>query len=480
MTCDAGEPAPGDPAEERGHRVHTEPSEGKMAGRPRPTTVSTKQRRIAELARQMPDKALTSLSHHIDPDWMREAHRRTRKDGATGIDGQSAEDFAGNLDENLADLLSRAKSGRYRAPAVRRVHIPKGKGKTRPLGIPTFADKILQRAVVMALEPVYEQDFLDCSYGFRPKRSAHQALDALWHGLMHMGGGWVLDLDIRKFFDEMDKGHLQRFLRQRVTDGVLTRLVGKWLNAGVMEEGRMCRPTTGTPQGGVISPLLANIYLHEVLDLWFHRDVKPRMHGRAFMIRYADDAVLCFECEDDARRVMAVLAKRLGRFGLTLNPDKTRLIRFVRPPYRDPRDSRDPHDAPTKPETFNFLGLTHHWGRSRKGRWIVKRRTSRGRFSRALRGGARWCRKARHLPVRAQHRQMVRKLRGHFSYFGITGNGDALARFRHQATRIWRKWLNRRSQRARMPWKKFNRLLQRYPVPPPVVVHSIYRRTANP
>jgi len=448
-----------------------------MADTPRSTTVSTKRQRIAELAKQMPGTALTSLSHHIDLDWMREAYRLTRKDGAIGIDGQSAQDFASDLEANLEDLLSRAKSGQYWAPAVRRVHIPKGKGKTRPLGIPTFSDKVLQRAIVMALEPVYEQEFLDCSYGFRPGRSAHQAHEALWRGLMRMNGGWVLDLDIQGFFDELDRGHLQQMLRQRVTDGVVTRLVGKWLNAGVMEDGRLNRPTTGTPQGGVISPLLANIYLHEVLDQWVEHTVKPRMRGRAFQVRYADDVVLCFEREDDARRVMDVLPKRLGEFGLTLHPEKTRLVRFTCPQQGNRRDSDDDHP---KPGTFDFLGFTVYWGRSLKGRAVVKRRTSRKRFSRALREIARWCRTARHMPIREQHRSLTQKLRGHFAYFGITGNSKALASFRHYVIRIWRKWLGRRSQRARMPWEKYMRLLRQYPLPPPIAVHSVCRRPANP
>jgi len=448
-----------------------------MAGISRSTTISTKRERIAELARQMPEAKLTSLSHHIDLEWMREAYRRTRKDGAVGVDGQSAEEFASDLDENLEVLLNRAKSGRYRAPAVRRVHIPKGKGKTRPLGIPTFADKVLQRAIVMALEPVYEQDFLDCSYGFRPGRSAHQALEALWQGLMRMGGGWVLDLDIQRFFDELDIKSLQQILRQRVTDGVVKRLVGKWLNAGVMEDGRVHRAATGTPQGGVISPLLANIYLHEVLDLWFERDVRSRMRGRAFMVRYADDAVLCFEREDDAQRVMAVLPERLGRFGLTLHPEKTRLVRFTRP---EQKGRSDPGQGSGKPGTFDLLGFTHFWARSRKGRWVVKRRTSKGRFSRALRDIAQWCRVVLHLPIGEQHRMLTSKLRGHYSYYGIVGNAHALARFRFFVERTWRKWLDRRSGRARMHWEKFKRLLKRYPLPSPWAVHVVSCRAAKP
>jgi group II intron reverse transcriptase/maturase len=243
------------------------------------------------LAKQMRGVALTSLSQHIDLDWMREAYRRTRKDGAPGIDGVTAPEYEANLDENLSSLLGRAKSGeRYRAPAVQRVYIPKGSGdRLRPIGIPTFEDKVLQRAALMALEAVYEQDFLDCSYGFRPGRSAHDALSAVRDELMGMHGGWVLEADIEAFFDSVDHAKLREIVQQRVRDGVLLRLIGKWLNAGVMEEGRVYRPEAGTPQGGVISPLLTNVYLHEVLDTWWEREVKPRLKGRAKLIRYADD-----------------------------------------------------------------------------------------------------------------------------------------------------------------------------------------------
>ena len=442
-----------------------------------PAIVSTKQERVAEMARQMPEAVLTTLSHHIDLDWMREAYRRTRKDGAAGIDGQSAQDYAEHLDENLQDLLDRAKSGLYRAPAVRRVYIPKGKGKTRPIGIPTFEDKVLQRAVVMVLEPVYEQDFLDCSYGFRPGRSAHQALEALWKGLMKMGGGWVLDLDIQSFFDALDRSKLQQILRQRVNDGVMKRLVGKWLNAGVMESGQLSYAKTGTPQGGVISPLLANIYLHEVLDLWFVHQVIPHLKGRAFLVRYADDAVLCFEREDDAQKVMDVLPERFGEYGLTLHPEKTHLVEFRRPPKRINRDGRD---GSTRPGSFDLLGFTHFWGRSRKGNWVVKRKTAKERVSRSLASIDLWCRANRHRPVGEQHMALVSKLRGHYAYFGITGNGVALSSFWHFVKRIWRKWLDRRSNRAGMDWVVFGRLLERYPLPVPVTVHSIYRRTASP
>ena len=262
-------------------------------------------------------------------EWLREAHRRTRKDGALGIDGQRAGAYAVELDENLHSLLDRAKSGMYRAPPVRRVNIPKGNGETRPLGIPTFEDKVLQRAVAMVLGAVYEQDFLDCSYGFRPKRSAHQALDALQDAATRMYGGWVIELDIRKYFDSIDHERLREVLDGRVRDGVIRRLIGKWLNAGVMEAGELRSSSeAGTPQGGVISPLLANIFLHEVLDVWFDQQVKPRLRGRAMLVRYADDAVVLFQYEDDAKRVMEVLPKRFGKYGLALHPEKTRLVPF--------------------------------------------------------------------------------------------------------------------------------------------------------
>jgi RNA-directed DNA polymerase len=249
--------------------------------------VLTKQQRIAELAKQSPHMGFTSLAHHIDLRWLHEAYLRTRPDGAPGVDGRTIRDYTANLGDNLRSLLERAKSGTYHAPPVRRVHIPKGTGpETRPIGIPTFEDKVLQRAVVMVLEAVYEQDFRPCSYGFRPRRSAHQALDSLWRQTMGTRGCWVVEVDIRKFFDTLDHAHLRALLRQRIRDGVLLRLIGKWLNAGVLDAGNLTFPDQGSPQGGVISPLLANVYLHYVLDVWFEQEVQPRLKGRAFLIRY--------------------------------------------------------------------------------------------------------------------------------------------------------------------------------------------------
>jgi RNA-directed DNA polymerase len=440
--------------------------------------LSTGQQRIAELAKQSPQMGFTSLAYHIDLAWLDQAYLRTRKDGAVGVDGQTAADYERDLWGNLQSLLERAKSGTYRAPPVRRVYIPKETGKeTRPLGIPTFEDKVLQRAVVMVLEPLYEQDFLDCSYGFRPGRSAHQALESVWHQTMAMGGGWIVEVDIRKFYDTLDHAHLRDLLQLRVRDGVLLRLIGKWLNAGVLEEGSILHPETGTPQGGVISPLLANVYLHYVLDVWFEQEVKPRLKGHAFLVRYADDFIMGFACEEDARRVLEVLPQRFGKYGLTLHPEKTRLVPFRRPKAQTHRAAQQPEPPPG---TFDLLGFRHYWARSWRGNWVLQRKTAPSRFRRALRRIAQWCRANRHRPVAEQHRTLWQKVRGHNGYYGITGNAKALQRFRLGVARLWRKWLSRRHRRGPLPWPHFQALLQRYPLPPPIVVHSVYRRAANP
>jgi RNA-directed DNA polymerase len=468
----ANRPPRPEPVEVRGLLVN-QPLEGNMAGTPRPDPVSTRQQRIAELAKQCPQMGFTSLNHHLDPSWMLQAFASTRKDGAPGVDGQTWKDYQANLDANLRSLLDRAKSGTYRAPPVRRAHIPKGSGskETRPIGIPTLEDKVLQRAVVMALEPIYEQDFYNCSYGFRPGRSAHMALQDLWSQTMALKGGWVLEVDIRKFFDTLDKAHLRAMLKQRVRDGVLLRLIGKWLNAGVWQEGTVTYPTTGSPQGGVISPLLANVYLHYVLDDWWFKEVKPRLKGRAFLIRYADDFVIGFENEEDARRVMEVLPKRFGKYGLTIHPDKTRLVPF------EPQKQRDQGEPEPKerPGTFDFLGFTHYWGESRQGNEVVKRRTAADRIRRFAKAIAEWCRRNRHQPIREQHQTLSEKLQGHYGYYGITGNYTLLSRVKWMVVQIWRKWLDRRSWRARFRWDKMTEMLGRMPLPAPRVVHSVYR-----
>jgi RNA-directed DNA polymerase len=391
---------------------------------------------------------------------MKEAWRLTRKDGAPGMDGQTAKDYAKNLEGNLRDLLDRIKSGRYVAPPVRRTYIPKADGSQRPLGIPTLEEKVAQRAIVMVLEPIYEHDFLPCSYGFRPGRSAHQALQALRAALSDRRElRWVLDVDISKFFDTLQHNFLRDFLDSRVTDGVIRRMIDKWLKAGVLEKGVLHHQDEGSPQGGVVSPLLANIYLHEVLDKWFAKDVRPRLAGNSTLVRYADDCVMVFESLEDAKRTRAVLAKRLERFGLKLHPKKTRLIDFR---SHQPRGQ----DPDTDGSSFDFLGFTHVWGKSRKGQPTVRQVTAKNRYARALAAITDWCWRNRHLSTAKQHEKLTLKMRGH------SGNGRRLRWFAHQVGRIWHKWLSRRSRGGAIPWNRFNVFLKRHPLPSPKIVHK--------
>lgn len=428
------------------------------------STFSTRLERIAELARRLPETALTSLSHHIDTEWLHEAWRRTRKSGAPGIDGVTAREYERELEADLRSLLDRAKSGRYRAPAVRRVHIPKGRcDETHPLGSPTLEDKVLQRAVAMALGAVYEEDFRSSSHGFRPGRSAHDALETIWQGVMDFGRAWVVEVDIRRFFDALDHVHLRRIPHQRVRDGVLLRLIGKWLKAGVLESGSVSYPESGTPQGGVISPLLANVYLHEVLDTWIEDRVAPQLRGPVRLIRYAADFVLIFRDEQDARRVYGELPRRFTEYGLQLHPDKTRLVEFHQPPY----SRRGRPDV-----SFDFLGFTHYWGRSRKGGWVVKRKTMSSRMTRSLRSIRQWCRAHRHDPLWLQHRALCQKVRGHYGYFGLRGNSRCLKNFHDEVRCIGRKWLSRRCWKGQLFWTRAEALFARYPLPPPRVKHA--------
>ena len=398
-------------------------------------------------------------------DWMKEAYRLTRKDGAPGIDGVTATTYEANLEANLRDLLERIRSGRYQAPPVRRAYIPKADGTQRPLGIPTFEDKLAQRAVTMVLEAVYEQDFLPCSYGFRPGRSAQQALrtlrDAIWGQRLY----WVLDIDIRKYFDSIPHAHLRRFLDQRVTDGVIRRMIDKWLKAGVVEDGHLRHTTAGSPQGGVISPSLSNVYLHYVLDEWFETDVRRRLKGRCILVRYADDLVMAFEHSDDAKRVLAVLGKRLERYGLMLHPDKTRFVDF-----RPNRPDRTDHPA-TDGTSFDFLGFTHVWGKSRNGKNMVRQVTAKGRYARALAAVTERCRANRHQPIPTQHACLSAMMRGHYAYYGIGGNGRRLRWYARQVVRIWKKWLSRRGRHGNVPWSRLTEWLKRHPLPPPRIVH---------
>lgn len=432
----------------------------------RPMTVLTKQERIATLARNNPVRGLTTLNHYIDEAWLYRAFELTRKDGAAGVDGQTGKEYAVQLKGNLQSLLSRLKSGRYQAPPTRRAYIPKSDGTLRPLGVASFEDKVAQRAIVMLLEPIYEQLFMDCSFGFRPRKSAHQALNYLRNRIMNDGGRWIIDIDIRRYFDSINKTQLRKFLDQKVKDGVVRRLIDKWLKAGVFEEGRIHTPEFGTGQGSVISPLLANIYLHYVLDEWFAESVVPKMKGRCSKTRYADDLVMVFERYDDCKRVFSVLDKRLNKFGLSLHPDKTRIVDF-RP--RQPDHSKMHRDNCT----FNFLGFTHLWVKSRNNKFVVRQRTAKDRLSRTLVSINDYCKVNRHKPIADQHSKLTLKLRGHYSYFGITGNDKSLRNLAHQTERIWHKWLSRRSRKSYIPWLRFKEgVLRRFILPKPRIYHQ--------
>jgi group II intron reverse transcriptase/maturase len=447
-----------------GEAGHNEQLKGKMGDTPGSQTVSTKLQRIAEQAQSYPETAFTTLGHLIDVDFLREAHKHTRKDAAPGIDGVTAKQYAENLEENLRELHQRIREQRYRAQPVKRVWLEKEDGSKRPIGIPAYEDKIVQRAVTMLLEAVYEQDFHDFSHGYRRGHSPHQALDELRRQCMEMNINWIVDVDVCGFFDNLDREKLREIMRQRVNDGGIIRLIGKWLNAGVIDGEDLNYPERGTPQGSVISPILANVFLHHVLDDWFVREVKPRMKGRVFLIRYADDAVIGCELEEDARRIMTVLPKRFGRFGLTVHPKKTKLVRFEKPKGDGPGNGG---------ETFDFLGFTHYWARSRRGYWVIKRRTAKTRVSRTMKAFWRWCRENRHMPVPKQHSKLSRWLRGHYQYYAIRGNYQALERTYEQVRRAWRYWLSRRSHKGKITWERYEELWKTIPLPRPRIIHAI-------
>jgi RNA-directed DNA polymerase len=437
----------------------------------RSQNVLTKQRRIADIARQRRQERLTALNHYLDVEWLSEAYHRVRRDGAPGVDGQTVADYGQHLEDNLRSLLHRAKSGTYFAPPVKRVHIPKDNGETRPIGMPTTEEKVLQRAIVMLLEPIYEEEFYDFSFGFRPGRSPHQALETIWKQATGQGVRWVLELDIRKYFDSVNRSKLLELVGARIGDGVVLRLLSKWLHAGVMEEGQLHFEEAGTPQGGVISPLLSNIYLHEVFDRWFAETVRAHMVGKVFAVRFADDLVIGFTHRRDAERVYRVIFQRFEKYGLKLHPEKTRLVPFGRP-EKAGHDGTGPHE----PGTFDFLGLTHYWGKSRKGYWVIKRKTMAKRLRRTLKAIGDWCRIHRHRGMFDQFKILVRKLDGHYAYYGITGNGRSLNQVRTATQKLWYKWLRRRSREpGSHTWEWMNRMLKEtFVFPYARVVHSIY------
>jgi RNA-directed DNA polymerase len=426
-------------------------------------TVSAKLQWIAKAAVREPGRVFTSLAHLIDVDFLKEAYRRTRKDAAPGVDEVTAGEYEKDLDGNLQNLHERLKDGRYKAPPVKRVWLEKEDGRKRPIGMPVFEDKIVQRAVAMILGAVYEQDFENFSYGFREGRSQHQALVELREKCR--GIAWIVDADAAGFFDNLDWTLLVKVIQKRVNDGAIIRLIGKWLNAGVMEGLDLTYPEKGTPQGGVISPVLSNIFLHYVLDRWYVREVKPRLRGGSFLIRFADDFIMGCEREDEAKRLMAALPKRFERFKLTIHPTKTTLIRFQRPASNKETDNEN--------GTFDFLGFTHFWARSRQGYWVVKKKTAKKRLRRAMKSLWQWCRNHRHWRLSEQYNMLCLKLRGHYQYYGVRGNYRMLKAVREHTVKAWRYWLGRRSAASSIPWDKFERLLTQFPLTKPRIYHAI-------
>jgi RNA-directed DNA polymerase len=427
-------------------------------------TVSPGLVKVAERAKRHPEQRILALAHLIDEPALERVFRSLRRDAAVGIDGVTVEQYEGQLATNLETLRARMKAGQYRHQPILRVNIPKENGATRPIGISTVDDKIVQGALRNVLEAIYEQDFLDCSYGFRPGRGTHDAIRALDGVAMRGYANYIVEADIVSFFDSIDRKMLMKMLRGRVADETLMRLVGKCLHVGVLDGERVLEPSEGTAQGSSLSPLLGNVYLHHVLDVWFEREVRPRLRARSALVRYADDFVLCFEHADDAAYVWGILEQRFKSYGLALHPKKTRSFVF-RPPSKGGQG---------RAATFDFLGFTLYWQRTKSKKWRMACRTRGARLRRAINAATAWCRSHRHDPVKEQHRALVRKLEGHYNYFGVNGNIRALFHLRYAVERAWQKWLNRRSQRARMNWKRFRKLLAANPLPAPTIRVQIW------
>jgi group II intron reverse transcriptase/maturase len=417
--------------------------------------------KIAGMARENPEMVFTAVAHRINLPLLHEAHRRIKKGKSIGVDEVSASEYAVELDKNLYNLHQRLSRGQYVATPVKRIWIEKDNGKMRPSGIPAFEDKIVQKAVEMILSAIYEPNFYDFSHGFRAGHSQHMAIKQLRESCIECNSNWIVSADITGLFDNIDHGHLREFIKQRVNDGGIIRLLGKWLKAGVMEEEKYYHSESGTPQGGVISPVLSNIFLHNVLDDWFVKEVQPRMKGRSFIIRFADDFIAGFELEADAVKTMTAMRKRFNRFGLELHPDKTKLIRFGRPTAKSCKGN--------KPGTFDFLGFTFYWGKARQNYWVIKKKTVQKRLSRFNKRVWEWCKVNRHKPIQEQHDSLCSKLRGYYQYFGVICNYKALSKAHYYVTKAWRFWLSRRCHKGKV---KFQELAAKYPLPKPRIIHS--------
>ena len=422
--------------------------------------------RIAELARQDAGRKFHSIAHFLTPETLWRAFDNLRKNAAAGVDGVTWADYEEHLIENLVKLHEKLKSKTYRAQPLRRIYIDKEDGKKRPISIPSLEDKIVQRAAVELLNAIFEQDFLDCSHGFRPGRSAHDALDEVGRVICRGPTEYVLELDISSYFDSIVRKQLMEMVERRVTDSSILGLIGKWINIGVIEDGRLLTSETGTGQGQIISPLLANIYLHHVLDVWFENEVKPRLRGEAYEIRYADDGLLCFQFKEDAERVLEVLPKRFAKYGLTLHPEKTRLVKFGRSAHYQAKREK------TKTATFDFLGFTHRCATGRSGKFALHLGTMKKRLRRGLLAISAWCREHLHEPLEYQQQVLNAKLRGHYQYYGRPTNFRSMATFEQAVRSIWRRWLARRTRGRRLSWQRFDHILERHPLLRPRITHA--------
>jgi group II intron reverse transcriptase/maturase len=424
--------------------------------------------RVRQAAAADKEKRFTALLHHVyDPNALRTAYLSLKRDAAPGADGETWEHYGEKLEANLRDLSGRLKRGAYRAKPVRRVFIPKTDGRLRPLGVTALEDKIVQRAAVEVLNAIYETDFLGFSYGFRPGRSPHQALDALYAGLMTRKVNWVLDIDIRGFFDAIDHGWLVKFVEHRIADPRVVRLIQKWLNAGVLEDGKRTQQEEGTPQGGSASPLLANLYLHYVFDLWIQSWRRKRAQGDVIVVRFADDIVIGFQIKSEAEQFWKELAARFGKFRLELHPGKTRLVEFGRYAAETRR-----RRGQGKPETFDFLGFTHICGKAKNGRFLVLRQTIRTRLQAKLKAVKHELQRRLHDPVPVTGQWLRSVVGGHVRYYGVPTNSRALQWFRFQVGWLWRRALSRRSQTAYVSWERMQRLIQRW-LPPARIYHYL-------
>lgn len=420
-------------------------------------------------AREEPKLQFTSLAHLLNEGFLKECYYRLGRDRAGGIDGVRWKEYGKRLDENLKDLVSRMKAKQYQPQPSRRVYIPKDKHSRRPLGLPCLEDKIVQKGIAAILEAIYEQDFLDCSYGFRPGRSCHQALAVVHETITRRPIHYVLEADIRGFFDNVWHEWLLRCLEVRIQDPSLLLLIRRFLKAGYLEEGHLHLSEQGTPQGGNLSPVLANVFLHYVLDLWFEKKLKPQVRGDCHLVRYADDFVCMVQDEQDAQHIEHAMRERFATFGLQLHPDKTGVIRMDR---KGPNGNRrEGHES----RTFDFLGFTHYWGKSRKGRPVLSRKTSAKRMRRSLKELNRWLKSIRNrVRTRDWWPTLQSKLRGHYQYYGVSGNRRSISRYGYIAARLVLKWLNRRSQKASFTWAGFAAYLKHYPLPRPRIVHRLY------